>query len=49
MLAARRAALQFSDATDPEIKGKTFWHISENRVENPENQQNSNCCKNRAD
>ena len=37
-----------SHPTDPEIKGKNIWHISENRVENPENQQNSNCCKNRA-
>ena len=33
--------------TDPETKGSTFWHISENRSQNPENQQISNCCKNR--
>ena len=34
--------------TDPEIKSSGFWHIFENRAQNPENQPTSKCCRNRA-
>ena len=38
----------FTITTDPEIKSNSFWHIFENRAQNPENQLTSKCCRNRA-
>ena len=35
-------------STDSHFTGWPFWHILENRPQNPENQPTSNCCRNRA-